>query len=120
MKALLEGGEWIHRKESVAYYGAKLMDDINNMRISPERLSAAMDAVRPRLVPNFSRFPTMEQMDRIEAKGRGGAQQPRNVVELMIDIGGAKLSTTADADAYARFETIARRKQLCYPKKRTI
>lgn len=114
---LAEGGEWVHRKEAAALYGNDVMSAINSMRVDP---AALRDLVASRR-PSF-RLPTIDQIDKLQNKISGGVShsQPRDVVELVIDMGGAKLTTTADAEAYARFETMARRKRLCAPKKRTI
>jgi hypothetical protein len=105
-KAMYEGGEFVHMKEAVRYYGVPFMNAINKMRIPREALMSL-----------GSRMPQINLPDISALKPAVASVGGGDVVRLEIDMGGASLRTTATKADFAEFETKARRQGLCLRKK---
>jgi len=102
VKAMLEPGEYVIRKEAVKKYGDDLLYAINNLMLSPDAIIPRLDMPAPAVV--------VMPMAATDAGQQTSIDPPKRFV---LEIGDAQLTGISTSQILADFETKLRRRQLC-------
>lgn len=106
VKAMLEPGEYVIRKEAVKKYGDDLLYAINNLMLSPDAIIPRLDMPAPAVV--------VMPMAATDAGQQTSIDPPKRFV---LEIGDAQLTGISTSQILADFETKLHRRQLCRMRK---
>ena len=98
IRALLEAGEFIVRKEAVRKYGVDLLYALNGMRLN---LGSTIKAQVGGLIPSVPRIPNVQPVRMASGGAVAGASRPAQVVELRFS-GGSLYGDRGSVDGLLR------------------
>lgn len=101
IRAMLEAGEFVIRKEAVRKYGAGLFELLNNLKLELPRIA----------LPEIPRFQAAWATGGLAGLGLVGAPSPARTVRLDLKIGGDVFSMVSDEDVASALERKLRRIQ---------
>lgn len=102
VKAMLEPGEYVIRKEAVKKYGDDLLYAINNLMLSPDAIIPRLDMPAPAVV--------VMPMTATDAVQQTSVEPPKRFV---LEIGDARLEGISTHQILHEFEIAMQRRQLC-------
>ena len=98
IRALLEAGEFIVRKEAVRKYGVDLLYALNGMRLN---IGSTIKAQVGGLIPSVPRIPNVQPVRMASGGAVAGASRPAQVVELRFS-GGSLYGDRGSVDGLLR------------------